>query len=73
MLDSYHSVVNILQCIKRSSYTRGEHSIVFKLVRSLCCMPEMNIMCVNYTQVKTIKKKRNHQTTVRKIKVGLGV
>ena len=35
------------------SYTCGEHSIMYKLVKSLSCTPETNVtLCVNYTQIK---------------------
>ena len=33
------------------SYTGGEHSVIYKLVESICCTPETNVtLCVNYTQ-----------------------
>ena len=33
------------------SYTRGEHSIMHKLVKSLSCTPESNVtLCVAYNQ-----------------------
>ena len=34
------------------SYTNGEHSIIYKLVESLCCTPETNVtLYVTYTQI----------------------
>lgn len=38
------------------SYTCGEHSIIYRVVESLCCTPETNeTLCVNYTQIKINK------------------
>lgn len=35
-----------------------EHSIMYKEVESLCCIPEGNrTLCVNLTQLKKLKKK----------------
>lgn len=32
----------------------GKHSITYKVVQSLCCIPESNItLCVNYTSIAT--------------------
>ena len=36
-------------------YTCGKHSIMYRLVKSLCCTPENNVrMYVNYNQIKKI-------------------
>lgn len=30
----------------------GEHSVTYRLVELLCCIPETNVTCVNYTSIK---------------------
>ena len=46
------------------NYTyHGEDCIMYKLVTSLCCMPETNItLYVNYTSIKK-KKEQSEETT----------
>ena len=45
------------------SYTCGEHSVMYRDVESLCCTPEINETCVNYTKknLKTSHKRRLSQ------------
>ena len=39
------------------SYTCGEYSIIYKLIKSLCCAPETNVtLPVNYTQKNFFNK-----------------
>lgn len=39
------------------SYTCGEHSIMNKLVKSLCCISEINAtLCINYTKKNSMAK-----------------
>ena len=41
------------------SYAYGEQSIMYKLVKSLLCTPETNvILCVNYLQIKKLAKRK---------------
>lgn len=37
-------------------YTYGEHSTMYRIVESRCCIPETNItFYVNYTSIKKVK------------------
>ena len=41
-----------------SDYTCGEHWVMYRIVRSLCCAPKTSIpLYVNYTSIIKIKKK----------------
>lgn len=36
----------------------GEHSITYRKAESLCCTPEADVtLCVNYAQIKKLKRK----------------
>ena len=54
------------------SYTCGKHSIMYKIVESLCCTPETNItLHVNYTKkLKKIKEYPHKWTSVPTKKEG---
>ena len=44
------------------SSTCGEHSIMYKLLKSPSCTPEINtILHANYTQIKRKKEKKGRQ------------
>jgi len=42
------------------SYTCGEHNITYRLIESLCCIPETNVtLCVDYTSIKMVITNEN--------------
>lgn len=60
--------------VKRKPHTEGsrawgEHSIPYRFVESLCCVPETNVtLCVNYTSIKNTQK---HTPVFRQVLGGL--
>ena len=43
---------NVITLVTDWSHTCGEHSIMYKVVEELCCMPETSVtLCVNYTSM----------------------
>lgn len=57
-------------------YTCGEPSLLDRVVESVCCTPETNTICVNYTSVKKIKTYRSDHAFVKYVsekKKGNGV
>lgn len=38
------------------SYTCAKNSVRYRVLESLCCMPETKVTCVNYTSIKNGKK-----------------
>ena len=47
------------------SYSCGEHSITYRLVRSLCCTPETNIAL--YVTCTSVRKKKHQSIYIRAI------
>jgi len=47
-----HKVLWWNYIIKLNSYTCGEHSIIYRVVGSLCCTPETNVtLCQRYFKI----------------------